>query len=248
MLTVTGKPRRDRVRTKFLTEMQTVYSALSIAHSEAREGKGEGEPQSIPSSAALLLSPSPDIVLAPVPSSSMRAAVTDLDLVLPETVLQATAQPSMAVADSAVLVASLSAHWGSRCHTRLAVAVRLPAVLELSCSLQAPFAALVTSLSRTVGPSSVAEVKSHDLPPVLVLRLHYISSCGQSQSSISPSDLSLLIGPSRADSLSVGGATWCRGEKPVSRRTRAAVQAAAGGRGTTWGSASSAPQRETAKS
>jgi hypothetical protein len=182
MLTVTGKPRRDRVRTKFLREMQTVYSALSIAHTGA--GEGEGEPQNIPTAPAHLLSPSPDIGLAPTPSSSMRVAVTDLDLVAPVTVLQSPPQPSMVVADSAVLVASLSAHWGSRCHARLAVAVRLPAVLELSCSLQAPFAALVASLSRTVGPSSVAEVKNHDLPPFLVLRLHCVPPRGQRQSSI----------------------------------------------------------------
>jgi hypothetical protein len=182
MLTVTGKPRRDRVRTKFLREMQTVYSALSVAHTGA--GEGEGEPQNIPTAPAHLLSPSPDIDLAPALSSSKRVAVTDLDLVTPDTVLQSPPQPSMVVANSAVLVASLSAHWGSRCHARLAVAVRLPAVLELSCSLQAPFAALVTSLSRTVGPSSVAEVKNQDLPPTPVLILHCVPPRGQWQSSI----------------------------------------------------------------
>lgn len=168
MLTVTGKPRRDRVRSKFLKEMQNIYSALSMAHT----GAGDGEPQCIPTATVtvVLQSPYPEIDPAPTPLSSMP--VKDLDLIVPDTadaVLQSPPQSSMLVADRAVLVASLSAYWGSRTHARQAVTVRFPAVLDLSCSLQAPFAALVMSLSRTVGPLSVAQVKNCDLPFLAIL-------------------------------------------------------------------------------
>ena len=157
MLTVTGKPRRDRVRSKFLKEMQNIYSALSIAHTGAGGGEREVEPQCIPTATATAVLQSDP---APAPSSSMPAK--DLNLIMSDTVLQSSPQPSMLVADRAVLVASLSACWGSRTHARQAVTVRFPAVLDLSSSLQAPFAALVISISRTVGPSSVAQVKNQD--------------------------------------------------------------------------------------
>lgn len=157
MLTVTGKPRRDRVRSKFLKEMQNIYSALSIAHTGAGGGEREVEPQCIPTATATAVLQSDP---APAPSSSMPAK--DLNLIMSDTVLQSSPQPSMLVANRAVLVASLSAYWGSRTHARQAVTVRFPAVLDLSSSLQAPFAALVISISRTVGPSSVAQVKNQD--------------------------------------------------------------------------------------
>ena len=169
MLTVTGKPRRDRVRSKFLKEMQNIYSALSIAHTGAGGGEREVEPQCIPTATAtaVLQSPYPEIIPAPAPSSSMPAK--DLNLIMSDTVLQSSPQPSMLVANRAVLVASLSAYWGSRTHARKAVTVRFPAVLDLSSSLQAPFAALVISISRTVGPSSVAQVKNQDFPFLALL-------------------------------------------------------------------------------
>ena len=167
MLTVTGKPRRDRVRSKFLKEMQNIYSALSIAHTGAGGGEREVQPQCIPTATATAVLQSPYPEIDPAPSSSMPAK--DPNLIMSDTVLQYPPQPSMLVADRAVLVASLSACWGSRTHARQAVTVRFPAVLDLSCSLQAPFAALVMSLSRTVGPSSVAQVKNQDFPFLALL-------------------------------------------------------------------------------
>lgn len=163
MLTVTGKPRRDRVRSKFLREMQNVYSALSIAHTVAEEGESQSAPT--PTASAPRLSPYPHSDPAPAPSSSVRVTDPDpeLDLALPGTVLRSSSKPSMLVADSAVLVTSLSAYWGSTSNARRVVTVRLPAVLELSCALQAPFSALVMSLSLTVGPPSVAQVKNHHI-------------------------------------------------------------------------------------
>lgn len=243
MLTVTGKPRRDRVRSKFLREMQNVYSALSIAHTVV---EGESQSAPTPTASAPLLSPYPQSDPAPAPSSSVRVTDPDLDLALPGAVMRSPSQPSMLVADSALLVASLSAYWGSSSHARQVVTVRLPAVLELSCSLQAPFSALVMSLSLTVGPPSVAQVTNHDISYLAIFACSTTMRLWSSP--ISPYDFLLLTDTPRVGSLSAGVGTWCRGEKPVCRCTRGAVQAAAGGRRTTWGSASSVLQGQTARS
>ena len=211
MLTVTGKPRRDRVRSKFLTEMQDVYSALSMAHTDAPHNiptAAAGTPVQAPS-----LFRSPLLETDPTPAASSSMLVTDC--VLPVTIPQCSSppRPPMSVADRTIEVASLSAYWASKSHARQAVAVRFPGVLELSCTLQAPFAALVMSLSHTVGPSSVAKVENRDLPPFpslpfspqIVLCLAHGKCPSYSPTDTSPAIQSSERTPSRLGGLPIAG-------------------------------------------
>lgn len=58
-------------------------------------------------------------------------------------------------------VASLSALWASKGHVKHPISLKLPAVLDLTCSLPTPFYEVLSTLLHAVGPLSVAKVTAN---------------------------------------------------------------------------------------
>lgn len=156
MLTVTGKPRRDRVRLKFLREMQDAYSALAL---------GASSSSCLSLDSPLPIQPSLSCIAAnevifkeSCPPRPLQSILGTAAIAVVTKDFNSADLGTSALSSFASNVAFLSGNWASCCQMKHSVSLQLPAVLDLTCSLPYPFAELLCSLSHTVGPLSVAKV------------------------------------------------------------------------------------------